>query len=128
MKEMKEQLTARDIQYIAEGCWRHNFNYKFHQVVKTPLTIAAITGIAGLATVIAEIADRSNDAVERIGPSVTSFVGISLVIVALGFFLWADWLSSRERERFIDYAVENWENGEKTIPTTEFLNEFLKLS
>lgn len=132
---MKEQLTGTDIRYIAQGYWRHTFNWGFHPRVKTPAVIALVSFLAGIAAVIGDLIDNpliapmtGNSTATTVvphTPSAAIFVAVALVLVAAGFFVKAMYVADPEKAKFLDSVTTRWESGDKSIPDAETVTKFL---
>lgn len=133
---MREQLTGTDIRYIAKGYWKHHFRWGFHPQAKASLLTALITFLAGLAVLGGYLVDQYSapsaatnstpQVATSAGPSAISFVAMALILIAAGFFLKGVWTIDREQDKFLDSVTAKWESGDKSLPDTNTVTQFLE--
>lgn len=117
---MKTEPTLRDVGWLAKGCWEHHFTWRFHPATKQDWLIAVIVGGIGLLVIIA---GALTDCPEC-GPSQVAILGFILLLVGLGFFVKGNHQYNREKQDYIDYAMDRWENGDGALPSLESLKHW----
>ena len=123
---MKKSLTSTQVKWIAEGCWNHYFNCRFHPKVKRTYLIAFITFVSGLAVAIGIALDSTRAIGTSTAPSAVVFVAMALVLVGAGFLFKGFWVSQAEKNKFIDVVVGQFEKGNTAIPDAEAVQKFIE--
>lgn len=133
---MHKEIRGTDLQWLAEGWWRHYFKHRrlskitAHIVIGAPsLILGGILLLAGFAAVILALPDTPPVSPPASLPTwgIVCFV-IAAVTILLGLVLSfkAQSIERREEDKFIDYVIDAWEAGNQDIPDIEMIAEYLK--
>ena len=127
---MHTEIRPTDVQWLAEGWWRHY--HKHRRGTGNILGITAVIAlILGAAFVLAGLVNMPTPV-----PSVAAdnppwaiamiVAGAALVLAALLLFFRADSKDERAEDKFLDYVLDQWEQGNTSLPDVEMVAEYLK--
>jgi len=126
---MHKEIRPTDIQWLAQGWWRHYYKHKMSPSTAIHSTLSAIT--MGLGMVLIVIGLLASDGWAEVPlPSyivAILIVGGALMATAVILYIMAATIDRQEEDKFIDYVADQWEAGSKDLPDTETIAEYLKI-
>jgi len=125
---MHKEIRPTDIQWLAQGWWRHYYKHKMSPGTAIHSTVSAIT--IGLGIVLVFIGLIASDGAETpLLPYIVVIlvVGGLLMATAVILYIMAATIERQEEDKFIDYVADQWEAGSKDLPDTETVAEYLKI-
>lgn len=117
---MKTEPNLRDVRWIAKGCWEHHYNWRTHPATKQDWLIAFIVGGIGLLVIVAAALTDCPEC----GVSAPAVLGFTMLIVGFIFFFIGQRHYDREKQDYIDHAIDRWESGDGALPSLESLKNW----
>ncbi|MBV6343023.1 hypothetical protein [Candidatus Magnetobacterium casense] len=125
---MHKEIRETDVQWLAIGSWRHYFKHRDLSCAVSQLTAAMITIVIGAALVFIGLFSVPTEVDTPVPSHVIAMlaIGAVLVIIAIILYIMAAITERREEDRFVDYILDEWEDGGMHIPDSETVAEYLK--
>ena len=128
---MHKEMRATDVQWLAGGWWRQYHKHRALNEARVPGIMAAVTVVLGVVLIIIGIIGMpppGHDVGVENPPWTIAMVGVGgvVLVVALVLYFRADQITRNAEDRFTDYVLDQWEQGERALPDIETVAEYLK--
>jgi hypothetical protein len=132
---MHKEIRGTDMQWLAEGWWGFYFRRRKLGKVKGYEPIALIAALVGPMLLFAAffiaggLFERSEpDVLSALPDWALAIMVIGAILGVIGFILLFRMgsIERRERETFVDYVIDQWEEGSRDLPDAEGIAEYLK--
>jgi len=129
---MHKELKGTDIQWLAEGWWSHYFKYRACSKANTTGVLAIVAVLVGLALLLTgfiasgHLLDAANDVPLPTWVVALFAIGGVALLAAFVLFMRVSDIERRERDKFVDYVTDRWEEGCRDIPDAETVADYLK--
>lgn len=135
---MHKEIKGTDMQWLAEGCWDFYFKHRRLSNARRYGTIAMVLLPLGMLMVAIGFIAAVNLACpetdylrsmfsefsEWVPPNIA--VGGVLALIAFVLLSKEGAIERRERDKFVDHIIDQWEEGNKELPDNEAVAEYLK--
>jgi len=125
---MHTEIRPTDAQWLAQGWWRHYHKHRRPRRVAALNTAAMILLVVGVAIFFGGFVAGFSVDDPFSHPYILAITGTGLALGATGIILCfhADTRDHSEEDRFLDYVLDQWEQGDTSLPDNEMVAEYLK--